>query len=249
MTAAKSPARAVGAPRDFSPFDGVNAWVFDLDNTLYPREANLFMQIDQRIQDYLQRLFSMTAEGAKDLRKDYYERYGTTLRGLIVEHGITPDDFLEYVHDIDRSPLTPNPELARTIASLPGRKFILTNGSRRHAEKVAERLGFTDEFEDIFDIVHSELMPKPDRTAYDRFIAATGVAPVDAAMFEDLSRNLVVPKALGMRTVLVVPAGTREVVQDAWEFEGREDDHIDYVTANLGKFLADLLAATGKKAG
>ncbi len=249
MTTAKSPARAVEAPRDFRPFDGVNAWVFDLDNTLYPREANIFMQVDQRIQDYLQGLLSLTADHARHLRRSYYERYGTTLRGLMVEHGITPDDFLEYVHDIDHSPLEPNPALARTIKSLPGRKFILTNGSRRHAEKVAERLGFTDEFEDIFDIVHSELMPKPDRNAYDRFIAATGVAPVDAAMFEDLSRNLVVPKALGMRTVLVVPAGTRDVVQEAWEFEGRDDDHIDYVTADLGRFLEDLLAATGRKAG
>ena len=249
MTSARSPRASADAGRDFSPFGTVNAWVFDLDNTLYPRHTNLFQQVDDRIRAYVQRLLNLDSEQAKHLQKDYYRRYGTTLRGLMEEHGILPDDFLEYVHDIDRTPLTPNPALARTIASLPGRKFILTNGSRRHAEKVAERLGFTDEFEDIFDIVHSELMPKPDRKAYDRFIAATGVAPVNAAMFEDLSRNLVVPKALGMRTVLVVPAGTREVVQDAWEFEGREDDHIDYVTANLGKFLEDLLAATGKTAG
>ncbi len=249
MTSVKSPARAVDAPRDFSLFDGVNAWVFDLDNTLYPREANIFLQVDQRIQDYIQRLLKLTAEAAKDLRRSYYERYGTTLRGLMVEHGITPDDFLEYVHDIDHSSLAADPALARVIARLPGRKFILTNGSRRHAENVAKKLGFTNEFEDIFDIVHSELMPKPDRTAYDRFIAATGVAPADAAMFEDLSRNLVVPKALGMRTVLIVPEGTRDVFHEDWEFEGRDDDHIDYVTANLGKFLADLLAATGKTAG
>ncbi len=133
--------------------------------------------------------------------------------------------------------------MASAIARLPGRKFIFTNGSRAHAEKVAARLGFTDHFEDIFDIVRSELLPKPARATYDRFVAATGILAARAAMFEDLSRNLEVPAALGMKTVLVVPsAGVREVVED-WEMEGRDAPHVDYLTDDLGGFLGDVLEA------
>ena len=246
MSDARSPGTSADAGRDFSPFGTVNAWVFDLDNTLYPRHTNLFQQVDERIRAYVQRLLDLDPEEAQHVQKDYYQRYGTTLRGLMEEHGILPDDFLEYVHDIDHTPVEPDPALASAIARLPGRKFILTNGSRRHAEKIAERLGFTDQFEDIFDIVRSELLPKPNRETYDRFIAATGVAPGAAAMFEDLARNLVVPKALGMRTVLVVPNGTREVFHEDWELEGRDADHVDYLTDDLGAFLEGVIAATGK---
>jgi putative hydrolase of the HAD superfamily len=183
------------------------------------------------------------AEEAHRVQKDYYRRYGTTLRGLMEEHGIAPDEFLAYVHDIDHSVVEPDPVLASAIERLPGRKFILTNGSRTHAEKVAARLGFTDHFEDIFDIVRSELLPKPARQTYDRFVAATGVIPARTAMFEDLSRNLEVPSSLGMKTVLVVPSGTREVFEDDWEMEGRDAPHVDYLTDDLGGFLGDVLAA------
>lgn len=232
-----------GAGQDLSPFDGINAWVFDLDNTLYPSHTNLFQQVDRRIGDYVQRLLKLNVEDAHHLQKDYYRRYGTTLRGLMEEHGIGADEFLEYVHDIDHSGIEPDSRLTSAIARLPGRKFILTNGSRRHAEKIAEKLGFTDHFEDIFDIVSSKLLPKPNREAYDRFVAATGVAPAETAMFEDLARNLVVPKALGMKTVLVIPAGTRAVFQEDWELEGRDADHIDYLTEDLGGFVENVVAA------
>ena len=165
------PPEGSDATPDLRPFAIVDAWIFDLDNTLYPRHTNLFGQVDRRIRDYVQRLLSVDAEEAHRIQKDYYRRYGTTLRGLMEEHGIAPDDFLEYVHDIDHSPVEPDPRLAAAIERLPGRKFILTNGSRAHAEKVAERLGITDHFEDIFDIVRAELLPKPNRETYDRFVA------------------------------------------------------------------------------
>ena len=232
--------------RDLSRFAGVDAWIFDLDNTLYPRHTNLFAQVDRRIREYVERLLAVDADEAHRVQKDYYRRYGTTLRGLMEEHGIAPDDFLEYVHDIDHSPVEADPALAASVASLPGRKFIFTNGSRVHAEKVAARLGFTDHFEDIFDIVRSELLPKPARATYDRFVAETGIVPSRAAMFEDLSRNLEVPAALGMRTVLVVPSGTREVFQDDWEMEGRDAPHVDYLTDDLGGFLGAVLSAIGR---
>lgn len=241
MNAAGSPPAGAEADRDLSPFGAIDVWVFDLDNTLYPRHTNLFKQVDKRIQDYVQRLLNLGPEDARDVQKDYYRRYGTTLRGLMEEHGILPDDFLEYVHDIDHSPVNSDPALASAIERLPGRKFILTNGSRRHAEKIAERLGFTDHFEDIFDIVRSELLPKPNRETYERFVATTGVTPAHSAMFEDLSRNLVVPKALGMQTILVVPGGTREVFHEDWELEGHDADHVDFLTDNLTGFLEQVL--------
>jgi putative hydrolase of the HAD superfamily len=233
--------------RDLAPFAAVEAWVFDLDNTLYPRHVKLFTQVDDRIRAYVQRLLKVDAVEAHRIQKDYYRRYGTTLRGLMEEHGILPDDFLEYVHDIDHSPVLPDPVLAAAVAALPGRKFIFTNGSRAHAEKVAGRLGFTDHFEDIFDIVRSELLPKPARATYDRFVAETGIDPSRAAMFEDLARNLEVPAVLGMRTVLVLPsAGIRDVL-DAWEVEGHDAPYIDYRTDDLGAFLGDVLLAIGEE--
>jgi putative hydrolase of the HAD superfamily len=234
--------------RDLSPFQRVNAWIFDLDNTLYPRHTNLYSQVDRRIRDYVQRLLKLDPEEAHLLQKQYYKTYGTTLRGLIVEHGVAPEDFLEYVHDIDHSPVEADPALAAAIERLPGKRYILTNGSKQHAEKVAERLGVTRHFDEIFDIVSSELLPKPNRETYDRFIAATGVAPRDAAMFEDLARNLVVPKLLGMSTVLVVPGATGEIVSEDWELEGRDAPHIDYVTDDLGGFLNAVLAAIAPQA-
>lgn len=245
MSAAKPSRESAEGERDLSPFGKVNAWIFDLDNTLYPHHTNLFQQVDQRIRHYVQRLLNLAPDEAHRVQKDYYRRYGTTLRGLMEEHDIHPDDFLEYVHDIDHSPVEKNPLLTSAIERLPGRKFIFTNGSRDHAEKVAERLGFTDHFDDIFDIVSSELLPKPSRQTYDRFIAATGVAPARAAMFEDLARNLTVPRALGMQTVLIVPGGTRDVFQEDWEMEGHDADHINYLTDDLGRFLGKIVATLG----
>jgi putative hydrolase of the HAD superfamily len=163
------------------------------------------------------------------------------------EHGILPDDFLEYVHDIDHSPVEAAPRLGDAIAALPGRKFILTNGSRAHAEKVAERLGITRHFEEIFDIVSSELLPKPNPETYDRFLKTTGVEPKNAAMFEDLARNLEVPRALGMTTTLIVPTGTHELLTEDWELEGRDAPHVDFVTDDLAGFLENIIVAIGAR--
>lgn len=222
-------------------FAEVDAWVFDLDNTLYPRHTNLFAQVDVRIREYVARLLSVGPEDALRVQKDYYRRYGTTLRGLMEEHSISADDFLSYVHDIDHSPVAPDPRLAAAIERLPGPKFIFTNGSRAHAEKIAGRLGITHHFDDIFDIVSANLLPKPNQETYDRFVATTGIAPQRAAMFEDLSRNLSVPSALGMATVLIVPEPMREVmITEDWELEGSDEPHVDFVTDNLAAFLEDI---------
>jgi putative hydrolase of the HAD superfamily len=247
MSAVATRGTQVNDPRDLGKFVPVDAWIFDLDNTLYPRHIDLFRQVDERIRAYVGRLLSLPPDEAQRVQKDYYRRYGTTLRGLMEEHGIQPDDFLEYVHDIDHSPVEADPRLGAAIERLPGRKFILTNGSRAHAEKVAGRLGITRHFEEIFDIVSSELLPKPNPETYDRFLKTTGVEPKKAAMFEDLARNLVVPRALGMTTALIVPAGAREVLTEAWELEGRDAPHIDFVADDLAGFLEDVLVAIGAR--
>ncbi|WP_321499537.1 pyrimidine 5'-nucleotidase [Breoghania sp.] len=223
------------------PFGPVTDWVFDLDNTLYPAQTNLFAQIDDRIVDYVIRLTGLSAEEARTIQKDYYQRYGTTLRGLMMEYDIEPDDFLEFVHDIDHGALKPDPRLGNAIRRLPGRKFIMTNGTRQHALAVSNKLGITDYFTDMFGIEDAELVPKPFAETYDIFLKRNTIDPTRAAMFEDLARNLKIPHDLGMQTVLVVPSGTREVFREAWELEGRNAPYVGFVTEDLAGFLEGLL--------
>ena len=223
-------------------FHAVDTWVFDLDNTLYPHHVNLWQQVDERIRDYIAAFLQIPPAEAFRVQKEYYKRYGTSMRGLMTEHGMAPDDFLDFVHQIDHSPLEPNPALGRAIARLPGRKLILTNGTRRHAQAVLARLKLERHFEDVFDIVAAELEPKPSPQTYARFLKAHAVDPARAAMFEDLARNLEVPHALGMTTVLVVPEHTREVFREDWELEGRDAPHVDHVTEDLAGFLEGLAA-------
>ena len=211
-------------------FAEVETWVFDLDNTLYPHHLNLWQQVDVRIRDYIVRFFDVT--------------HGTTLRGLMTEHGMKPDDFLDFVHQIDHTPIEPNPALGEALEKLPGRKLILTNGTRSHAEAVMHRLKVHKHFEDVFDIVAGELDPKPLPQTYDRFLARHAVDPHKAAIFEDLARNLEVPHALGMTTVLVVPERTREVFREDWELEGHDAPHVDYVTDDLVGFLVSIADGT-----
>jgi putative hydrolase of the HAD superfamily len=224
-------------------FAHVETWVFDLDNTLYSHHLNLWQQVDERIRDYIANFLKCTHEEAFRIQKDYYRRYGTSMRGLMTEHGMSPDDFLDYVHEIDHSPLEPNPALGAAIEKLPGRKLILTNGTKKHADAIVRRLEIHNHFEDVFDIVAAELEPKPSPQTYDRFLSRHGVDPTRAAMFEDLARNLTVPHALGMTTVLVVPDGTREIFREGWEMEGREAPHVDHVTDDLAGFLSGVARA------
>jgi putative hydrolase of the HAD superfamily len=221
-------------------FSNVETWVFDLDNTLYPHNLNLWHQVDERIRDYIVGFLKIPRDEAFRLQKDYYRRYGTTMRGLMEEHGLEPDEFLEMVHRIDHSPLTPNPALGAAIAGLDGRKLILTNGTRAHADAVLARLEIAHHFDDVFDIRAAELEPKPRPQVYERFLSRHDVDPGKAAIFEDLARNLEVPHALGMTTVLVVPAGAGVVLREDWELAGRDEPHVDYVTDDLAGFLRNL---------
>jgi len=221
-------------------FDHIDTWVFDLDNTLYPHHVNLWQQVDARIGEFVSAWLKVSREEARRIQKDYYRRFGTTMRGMMTLHGVRADDYLAYVHKIDHSPLEPNPAMGAAIAGLPGRKLILTNGSVEHVAKVLERLGLTSHFDAVFDIIAAELEPKPAPRTYRKFLDLHHVDPAKSAMFEDLARNLVVPHELGMTTVLVVPDGSKEVVREDWELEGREASHVDHVTDNLAGFLQAL---------
>lgn len=226
-------------PLQVAAFAHVDHWVFDLDNTLYSHESRVWPQVNQRITLFLQELFGLDGLSSHALRNYYYHRYGTTLNGLMVEHDVDPDDFLDFAHDVDLSLLEPDPALGVAIAALPGRKLILTNGSVGHARNVAGKLGILDHFEDVFDIVAAGFTPKPERSTYELFLAKHSVDPGRAAMFEDIEKNLIVPSALGMKTVLIIPR-TPDPFREAWEQAAIEAGHVHHVTADLTGFLTPL---------
>ncbi len=236
--------KAFPAPDPTSPpsnsriFSHVDTWVFDLDNTLYPHTSRIWPQVDERITLYIANMFGIDGLSARALQKYFYHKHGTTLRALIDEYDIDPYDFLDFAHDIDHASIELNADLGEAIEKLPGRKLILTNGSRKHAENVARKLGILDRFEDIFDIAAANFVPKPDRRAYETFLEKHGVEPARSAMFEDIAKNLVVPYELGMTTTLIVPQ-TIDPFREEFEQEAVRTPHIDYVTDDLAAFLKD----------
>ena len=187
-------------------FNEIEAWVFDLDNTLYPLHHNLFEQVDKRMTAFIQDALDVDRDQAYFLQKSYLREFGTSLAGLMKRHGMKPDNFLEFVHDIDVSVLTPDPALHDAIAALPGRKFIFTNGTTRHAENVANRLGVMGLFEDVFDIVAANYIPKPNADIYPAMLERFNISADKSAFFEDMARNLAPAHELGMTTVLVQDA-------------------------------------------
>jgi putative hydrolase of the HAD superfamily len=237
MHAVSAPPPHLSTP-DSRGFEHVDTWIFDLDNTLYPHEARVWPQVDERITLYIAQLFGLDGLSARALQKYFYHRYGTTLNALMLEYGVDPYEFMDFAHDIDHSSIEVNPALGSAIERLPGRKLILTNGSRKHAENVARKLGILDHFEDVFDLVASDFVPKPDRRAYARFLEKHVIDPARAAMFEDIAKNLVVPYELGMTTTLVIPK-TIDPFRESFEQEAVAAPHIDHITNDLAEFLRE----------
>jgi len=219
-------------------FDHVETWVFDLDNTLYPAHCNLFDQVDKRMGAYISTLLDVDLVEAKRIQKGFFYEYGTTLRGLMDVHKIEPHDFLTFVHDIDVSVIDPAGSLSEALTRLEGRKLVFTNGSHGHAENVLGRLGIRHHFDGVFDIADAEFVPKPEREAYDKFIAHAGFDTTRAAMFEDIARNLEVPHAMGMTTVLVCSPDNEsaEFIQKSGG-AGDDADHVHHVIDDLAVFL------------
>lgn len=218
----------------------IKNWVFDLDNTLYSPEENIFSQIDKRMTEFIISKFNVNEEEAFNIQKKYFLEYGTTLSGLMKRENIDPDEFLEFVHDINLEILKPNIELSKIIKNLPGDKFIFTNGSKKHAENVLKQLEMSGIFDDIFDIKESNFIPKPNINAYLNFIDKTKIEPDVSIMFEDIGRNLEAAKKLGMKTVLIkrnVPMRNDKFKTKDFESLWEDYDFADCITDDLVKFF------------
>lgn len=215
-------------------------WIFDLDNTLYPAECNLFAQVDQRMGEFIAKELGVPFDYARHLQKSYYRQFGTTLAGLMRVHKMNPEPFLDYVHDIDVSVVPDAPELRAAIDRLPGRKLIFTNGSRAHAERVAGKLGVLDLFEGISDIASCRFEPKPSAAAFEYMIDHHGVESATAAMFEDMPQNLEVPHKLGMATVLVHSTYMDHPIQRDMRSWSTLPEHVHHLTDDLTAFLQQI---------
>jgi putative hydrolase of the HAD superfamily len=181
----------------------VDCWIFDLDLTLYTPEHGIMGQVRDRIATYVERFFDIGSDEAHRIRHDYWQRYGTTLRGLMTEHGVDPHGYLEFVHDVDLSALEPCAALRSGIESLPGRKLIFTNADLPYAQRVLKARGLTGLFEDVFDIHRMEHRPKPSPPSYDALCRALEIDPQSALFVEDSAPNLEPAKAMGMTTIWI----------------------------------------------
>lgn len=226
-------------------FADIESWVFDLDNTLYPAGQNLFAQIDIRMTAFIQDALKVDRDEAYRVQKEFLGEYGTTLSGLMNEHGLPPGPFLDFVHDIDVSVLKADPHLADALGALPGNKFIFTNGTVQHAENVTKQLGIADLFDDVFDIVAADYRPKPHAAIYPEMLSQFGIEADKSAFFEDMARNLTPAHKIGMRTVLVTENGEDGVVKMNMPEKYRQHDetHIDVTITDLSGFLKKLAEA------
>ncbi|WP_404336446.1 pyrimidine 5'-nucleotidase [Sphingomonas sp. MMS12-HWE2-04] len=211
----------------------VRNWIFDLDNTLYPVSANLFALIDARIGQYVAQLLECDAQEAHRVQKGYFHAHGTTLSGLMANHGTDPHHYLDYVHDIDMSLVERNEALIEALARLPGRKLVFTNADAPYAIKVLDRLGLGDTFEAIHDVHASAYRPKPDPHAYQGLCDAYGLDPTESLFVDDMARNLAPAKAIGMATVWIDNGSEQTADQDR--------SFIDYIAGDLGSWLHQIL--------
>ncbi len=207
----------------------VSAWVFDMDDTLYPREQGLMQLVQARINAYVVEAVGLDPVSARVLQRQFLDEHGTTLAGLMANYTIDPAHFLHDVHDVPMDSLEPNPRLVEQLMRLPGRRFVFTNGARDYADRVLARLGVTACFDGVFTIEDADLTPKPAPSTFRHFIDRFGFDPHRAAFFEDTPRNLEPAKALGMTTVLIGDGHGKPL-----------GDHIDHIAPDLLDFLTDL---------
>ena len=211
-------------------FKSVKYWLFDLDNTLYSGKTKVFEQIDKKMSKYISEKLSITIKEAKKIQKSYFYKYNTTLNGLIKNHKIDANEFLEYVHDINVDFLEKDFKLAKEIKKLSGKKIIFTNGSKKHALNVTKKIGITHHFDDIFDIVESGFIPKPEMEPYKKLVEKHKIDPNISVFVEDIARNLKPAYEMGMKTVWIEN-------DEPWAKKFSESNFVNYRTNNLPDFL------------
>lgn len=212
------------------PLGEIETWIFDLDNTLYPLACNLFGQVEERMAAFIMDALDVNYDEAHRVRRDFFTRHGTTLRGLMLDHGIEPHRFLDYVHEIDLSGIPADPALVAAINRLPGRKLVFTNATVRHAERVMERIGLRGHIEAVHDIAASAYLPKPHPDAYKSLTKRYGFVPEAALFVEDMARNLAPAAALGMTTAWV-----KNPLD--WARAGADEPYVHYVIDDLAAWL------------
>ena len=214
----------------------IETWIFDLDNTLYHVSANLFDQIDRRMCNYVDEFLNIPAAEAYKVQKSFFREHGTTLRGMMECHDMDPGPYLDYVHEIDFSPIETDEVMAKALAALPGRKIVFTNAATDYALKVIERLGVDHHMEDVFDIVDAGYIPKPAPEVYTQFVEKYDIEPSRAVMVEDMARNLIPAAALGMKTVWVQ-------TDRPWAHSDEEAAEPDFTTDSLSDWLAEVVGS------
>ena len=222
----------IGEPLPGRSLRQAELWIFDLDNTLYPASTGLFVEVDRRMRQFIAELLRLSHEEARAEQKRLFRTHGTTLRGLMVEYGVEPIGYMDFVHNVDVSPLKPDDSLNAALRSLPGQKLVYTNGSSAHAMRVLQRLGLEDLFGEVFDIVAADWVPKPDPRPYNQLMSRLSINPLNAVMVEDMARNLVPAATLGMQTVWINNSGSSASPEDL-----QTRSAIHYEIGNLSEFL------------
>ena len=211
-------------------FESIKYWIFDLDNTLYSGKTKVFEQVDKRMSKYISEKLDVSLEEAKKIQKNYFHEYNTTLNGMIKNHKIDANEFLEYVHDINIDFLKRDLKLNEELKKLDGKKIIFTNGSRKHALNVTKRIGIDQHFADIFDIVDSEFIPKPSVQPYNKLVEKHKIDPNLCVFVEDIARNLKPAYEMGMKTVWIEN-------DEPWASKFSDSEFVNYRTNNLSEFL------------
>ncbi len=211
----------------------IKYWIFDLDNTLYSGDTKVFDQVDKKMSKFISEKLNVSLEEAKKIQKNYFHEYNTTLNGMIKNHEIDANEFLEFVHDVDLDFLKEDKLLKQEISNLNGKKYIFTNGSKAHAANVTKRIGIEKLFDGVFDIVESDFIPKPSIEPYKKIIEKFKIEPQYSIFIEDIARNLKPAHELGMKTVWIKN-------DEPWAAKFSDSDFINYKTDNLAKFLKEI---------
>jgi putative hydrolase of the HAD superfamily len=210
----------------------IDTWIFDLDNTLYSADSGIFQQVHTLMGEFVSKNLNIKIKEAKELQRKYYKQHGTTLRGLMDNHEIDPDHFLSEVHNLDYSIVGPNKQLNKELEKLEGRKIIYTNANLQHAENVLKRLELTHMFKEIFDIKSANYIPKPETSPYKKIITDFAINSSSAAMFDDIAKNLVPAKNVGLTSVWI-DAGYENFSDDI----ASSKKYLDYETKDISNFL------------